>query len=136
MYIHKFSFKVRYSEVDRMNIVYHVNYINWFEIGRTEFFRSLGYSYSDLEAEKIWLPVVDVGCRYRSPGTYDDTVTVETHIEELGNVKIKFGYKVFCGERLLVEGFTTHGITNDKLKPIVLSKVKPEVYKKLLDSSK
>ena len=119
-----------------MNIVYHVNYINWFEIGRTEFFRSLGYTYSGLEAEKIWIPVIDVGCKYKSPATYDDTVTIETFVEELGKVKIRFGYRVYCGERLCVEGFTQHGITNDRLKPIALSKVKPEVYEKLLECTK
>lgn len=136
MYINKFDFKVRYVEVDRMNIVYHANYIVWFEIGRTEFLRALGFTYSELEAEKIWIPVIEIGCKYKSPASYDDTVTVETYIEELGKVKIKFGYRVYCDERLIVEGFTAHGFTNDKLKPIAISRVRPDVYNKLLECTK
>jgi acyl-CoA thioester hydrolase len=134
MYVNKHSMKARYSEVDRMNIVYHANYINWFEIGRTEFLRSLGYNYSDLEKEKIWLPVIEVNCKYKSPVTYDDEVTVETYILELSRVKIKFGYRVMHEDKLVVEGFTYHGITNEELKPIGLHRVRPDVYKVLSDS--
>lgn len=136
MYVHKFNLKVRYSEVDRMNIVYHANYINWFEIGRTEFFRSLGYTYRELEEQRMWLPVIDVGCKYKSPVTYDDTVTIETFIEELGRVRIKYGYRVLCGDRIVVEGYTSHGFTDDRLKPIRLNKVRPDVYEKLLECTK
>lgn len=117
-----------------MNIVYHANYINWFEIGRTEFLRSLGYTYSDLEKEKIWLPVIEVNCKYKSPVTYDDEVTIETFVLELSRVKIKFGYRVLHQDKLVVEGFTYHGITNDELKPIGLHRVRPDVYKVLSDS--
>lgn len=133
MYENKHSFRVRYAEVDRMSIVYHSNYIIWFEIGRTELLRSLGYTYDELEKEKIWLPVIEVNCKYKAPATYDDEVTIETRIIEMGKVKIKFGYKVYCGDKLLTEGFTTHGITNDELKPIALNRVKPELYKVLLN---
>lgn len=136
MYKNCFEFKVRYVEVDRMNIVYHANYIVWFDMGRTEFLRALGYTYNQLEEEKIWLPVIEIGCKYKSPVSYDDTVRVETYIEELSRVKMKFGYKVYCGERLIVEGFTVHGFTNDKLKPIGLHRVKPEVYAKLEECMK
>lgn len=131
MHINKFKFRVRYPETDRMGIVYHGNYITWFDMGRTEFLRSLGYSYRDLEEEGIWLPIIDVGCRYHLPARYDDEVCVETCIKELTRVKIKFGYKVFRGEELLVEGYSVQAFTTDKLKPIGLSKHKPELYKKL-----
>jgi acyl-CoA thioester hydrolase len=131
MYIHRFKSKVRYQETDRMGIVYHSNYIIWFDMGRTEFLRSLGYSYKDLENEGIWLPIIEVGCKYKSPARYDDEITIETFIEELTRVKIRFGYRVYRGEELLVEGFTVQGVTNDKLRPIALNKVKPEVYNKL-----
>lgn len=136
MYINKHEFRVRYSEVDRMNIVYHANYINWFEIGRTEFLRALGYTYSELEAEKIWLPIIEIGCKYKSPVTYDEIVRVETYVEDCSRVKIKFVCKVYCGERLLVQGFTILGVTNDKLRPLGLNKVKPELYEKLLNCIK
>jgi acyl-CoA thioester hydrolase len=119
-----------------MGIVYHSNYIIWFDMGRTEFMRSLGYAYNELEKEGIWLPIIEVGCTYKSPARYDDEITIETFIEELTRVKIKFGYRVYRGDELLVEGFTKQGFTSDKLKPIALNKVMPEVYKKLEDASK
>jgi acyl-CoA thioester hydrolase len=136
MYNYSFKFRVRYQETDRMGIVYHSNYIIWFDMGRTEFMRSLGYAYNELEKEGIWLPIIEVGCTYKSPARYDDEITIETFIEELTRVKIKFGYRVYRGDELLVEGFTKQGFTSDKLKPIALNKVMPEVYKKLEDASK
>lgn len=136
MYINKYEFKVRYSEVDRMNIAYHPNYIIWFEMGRTEFLRSLGYSYSELEKEKIWLPVTEVNCKYKRPVTYDDFIRVETCIEEMGRVRIKFKYSVYFGDKLSAEGFSAHGITNDKLWPIGLNKVKPDLYDRLVECTK
>lgn len=131
MYKHRFNFRVRYQETDKMGIVYHSNYIIWFDMGRTEFMRSLGYEYSQLEAEGIWLPIVEVGCQYKSPAAYDEEIIVETYIEELSRVKIKFKYKVFRGHALLVEGFTIQGFTNDKLKPVPLNRANPDLYKKL-----
>lgn len=133
MYLHKYSFRVRYAEVDRMKIVYHSNYIIWLELGRTEFLRSLGYTYSDMEEEGIWLPVVQADVKYKFPAFYDDEVTVETRIDELGKAKITFGYRIFCGDRLLSEGFTVHAFTNDDLRPMALQKHKPELYKVLQD---
>lgn len=135
MYKNRFSFRVRYEETDRMGIVYHSNYIVWFDMGRTEFLRALGYAYSDLEKEGVWLPIIEVGCTYKNPAKYDEEVMVETHIEELTRVKIRFGYKVYRGEELLVEGFTVQAFTTDKLKPIGLNRVRPDIYKMLSDAA-
>jgi acyl-CoA thioester hydrolase len=131
MYVHRFNSRVRYQETDRMGIVYHTNYIVWFDMGRTEFLRSLGYDYSKLEEEGILLPVVEVGCKYKSPAKFDNIITIETTIEELSRVKIRFKYKVFNGDELLVEGFTIQGFTNDKLRPIAINKVKPDIFNSL-----
>lgn len=131
MYKHKFNFRVRYQETDKMGIVYHSNYIIWFDIGRTEFMRSLGMEYNQLEREGILLPIIEVGCQYKSPALYDDGITIETYIEELTRVRIKFIYKVFRGEDILVEGFTVQAFTNESLKPIALNKANPDLYNKL-----
>jgi acyl-CoA thioester hydrolase len=136
MFIHRHEFKVRYAEVDRMNIAYHSNYIIWFELGRTEFLRELGYTYSQLEEDEIWLPVIEVGCKYKSPVTYDDTIVIETSIEELSRVKIKFRYRVMLGEKLSTEGFSIHAFTNPKLKPIALNRIRLDVYNKLQECTK
>lgn len=133
MYIHKHNIRVRYPETDKMGIVYHANYITWFDVGRTEFFRSLGYDYRELEAKGIWIPVLEVGCEYKSPSFYDDEVTIETHIEELTKVKIKFAYEIKRDEKLLVKGFSKHCFTTDELRPIGLNKHQPEVYNRLLE---
>lgn len=135
MFTHRFNFRVRYADTDRMGIVYHSNYIIYFDTGRTEFLRALGFQYSQLEEEGIWFPVLEAGCKYKKPAKYDEEVTVETHIEELSRVKAKFGYKVYRGEELLVEGYTLHGFTTDKLKPIGLNKVRPDIFKILSDAA-
>lgn len=132
MYKHSTEFRVRYEETDRMGIVYHSNYIIWFDVGRTEFLRSIGYNYSDIEKEGVWLPIIEAGCKYKSPARYDDIVRVETYIEKLTRVKIGFGYKVYRGDELLVEGSTLQAFTNEKLKPIGISRLKPDLYEKLL----
>lgn len=132
MYSHKFTNRVRYPECDRMSIVYHSNYIIWFDMGRTEFLRSIGYSYDKLEEEGIWLPVIEVGCTYKSPGRYDDNLTIEVYIQKLSKVKITFGYRVFKEDKILVEGFTSHAFTNPNLRPIGINKAKPDLYEKLI----
>ena len=133
MYIHEFNLRVRYEETDRMGIVYHANYITWFEIGRTEYLRSIGYTYRDMEEMKIWIPVIDVECKYKKPARYDDLVTVKTHIIELHRVKVKFGYEVLKNNELLAEGISVNAFTNPELKPIALNRVKPDLFDKLKD---
>ena len=71
--------RVRYAETDQMGIVYYANYLVWFEVGRVELLRALGFSYSVLETEhECILPVVEATCRYRSPARYDDRILIET----------------------------------------------------------
>lgn len=131
MYTCRSKIRARYPECDRMGIVYHSNYIIWFDIARTEFLRSLGYSYKELEDEGVWLPVIEVGCKYKSPVKYDEEVEIEAYIEKLSRVKITFGYKVYKGNEVMIEGTTSHGFTNNKLKPIGLNRVRPEVFERL-----
>ena len=70
---HESRVRVRYSETDKMGVVYHANYLVWFEIGRTEFCRSRGFSYKDMEElDNAFLVVVESYCRYKSPAFYDD----------------------------------------------------------------
>ena len=119
--------RVRYAETDQMGIVYYANYLIWFEVGRVELFRSLGFSYSLLETEhECILPVVEATCRYRSPARYDDRVLIETRPSLLRNSVIKFAYRVLRkakdGEEptLLAEGETVHVVCDDQMnkKPL------------------
>ncbi len=106
------TLRVRYSETDKMGIVYHANYFPWFEMGRTEFCRSLGISYKEWEERGIFLPCVEVRCRYKRPALYDDLLVVRTVIEKLERCSVSFGYEVLRQETLLAQGYTKHAFTN------------------------
>ncbi len=122
--------RVIYADTDAMGIVYHANYIKWFEVGRNEFLRQLGYTYARMEEEGIWLPVVSVHVEYKSPGKYDDLLLIRTRLRELKGVSMVMSYEIFRKEtgELLVTGYTKHGITSPELKPLRLKKEKPEFY--------
>jgi acyl-CoA thioester hydrolase len=103
-----------YADTDAMGIVYHTNYIRWFEIGRTELFRDMGILYSDVEAAGFNLPLTQVYCHYRLPAHYDEMVLVETEIAYLKWVSMKFTYLIWdeSRENLLTEGYTVHACTD------------------------
>lgn len=104
-----FSLRARYAETDRMGIVYHANYIVWFEIGRTEFCREAGLPYSVMEDQGVFILVTGLDCTYRRPARYDDEVRIRTRMGELGSRGITFFYEIenSSGE-LLAEGSTRH----------------------------
>ncbi len=93
MYIHKTKLRVRYSETDKMGVVYHGNYIQYFEVGRVEYMRDIGVIYADLEKQGIGMPVVNINIDYLLPVAYDEELTIETWIESLPTSKIVFHNK-------------------------------------------
>ncbi|WP_245596787.1 acyl-CoA thioesterase [Shimazuella kribbensis] len=126
--------RVRYQETDQMGVVYHANYLIWFEVGRTSFIRELGYSYPELEAKGILLPVVDVGAQFRHSAKYDDVVVIETIIQEVGPSKIVFQYNVKRKEdqQLLATGHTKHIWVSKEMKRVRLPDYSPSLYEKLV----
>src|SRR5262245_61739985 len=76
-------FRVRYAETDQMGVVYYANYLVWMEVGRTDFCKTLGFSYKDMEREGAFLAVVEVTCRYLAPARYDDAIVVETRLQSI-----------------------------------------------------
>lgn len=102
--------RVIYGDTDAMGIVYHTNYIRWFEIGRTELMREMGVVYKELENEGYYLPLTQVQCHYLYPARYDEVVLVETRIEYFRRASIKFVYEIWNEKRdkCLVEGYTVH----------------------------
>lgn len=86
--------RVRYKDTDAMGIAYYANYLIWFEVGRTEWMRALGPSYSELEQSGLFLPVIKVSCQYKAPARYDDELTVITWIESLRGVRVAFNYEI------------------------------------------
>ncbi len=87
--------RVRYAETDQMGVVYHANYLVWFEVGRVEFIRKLGMDYRSMEQEDgIGIAVVDVSARYRYPARYDDELVIETRLLAARGAMVKFGYRI------------------------------------------
>jgi acyl-CoA thioester hydrolase len=119
--------RVRYAETDQMGVVYHANYFIWFEVGRVELLRQLGFSYRDMEqSDGCFIAVVDARCRYKAPVRYDDEVIVRTQLKNVRESVIQFGYELVRADdgELLAEGETTHIVTDEDMttKPL------PEKY--------
>jgi acyl-CoA thioester hydrolase len=106
--------RVIYADTDAMGIVYHTNYIRWFEIGRIELLRKMGITYSEVEKTGFYLPVTRVYCHYHLPAHYDEIVFVETRIAYLKRASMKFTYLIWdeIRENLLTEGYTIHACTD------------------------
>jgi acyl-CoA thioester hydrolase len=115
--------RVRYVETDQMGVVYHSNYLVWFEVGRVEFIRQLGLNYKLMEEEDgCGISVVDVHARYRAPARYDDELVIETRLLAARGPVIKFGYRILrVGDGvLLCEGETTHVCVGKNMKKMCL----------------
>lgn len=105
---HRTQIRVRYAETDQMGVVWHGNYIEYFEAARTETLRDRGSSYRALEESGVMMPVVEVGVQYHKPARYDDLLTVVTSIAGPPGARMRFEYRVLdeAGE-LVASGFTT-----------------------------
>lgn len=109
------TLRVRYAETDRMGYVYYGNYAGYYEVGRVEALRSLGMSYREMEDSGIMLPVLNYSIKYYKPSFYDDLLTIQTTIPELPTTRIKFLYKMYNTENVLLnEGETTLVFVNIK----------------------
>jgi acyl-CoA thioester hydrolase len=111
--------RVRYAETDQMGVVYHANYLVWFEVGRVELMRQRGLDYKRLEIEEgCWIAVVEATARFKAPARYDDELTIETTVLQVRGPIIRFGYKVLRLEDglLLCEGETTHVVVGRDMK--------------------
>jgi acyl-CoA thioester hydrolase len=115
-YIVEATLRVRYAETDAMGIVYHTNYIVWFEVGRGEYMRQQGGDYAHFEAQGYYLPVIEVQARYLAPARYGDLVTVRTRVEEVRSRQVTFAYEVVMAEtgQLLATGQTKHVGVNEE----------------------
>jgi acyl-CoA thioester hydrolase len=122
--------RVRYAETDQMGVVYHANYFIWFEVGRVELLRQLGFSYREMEQnDHCFIAVVDARCRYKAPARYDDQIIVRTQLKNVRESLVHFGYELLrAGDgSLLAEGETTHIVTDAEMKVRAI----PEKYLKV-----
>jgi acyl-CoA thioester hydrolase len=113
------SVRVRYAETDQMGVVYHANYFVWFEVARTELLRGMGWTYREMEAEGVGLPVIEAHCDYRQPARYDDVLDVHTRAVVISPVRVAFEYEVIrrADGKVTALGKTIHAAVNAAGKP-------------------
>ena len=120
MRYYDFEVRISYSETDRMGVIYYANYLVFFERGRTEFLRSLGIRYRDLEEQsQVYLPAMNAHVDYLHPGRYDDLVRVRTFITEIGGAHLSFRYEITLADtgKLIATGSSQHAVVNRHWKP-------------------
>lgn len=88
------DFRIRYGETDQMGVVYHGNYAQYFEIGRTEWLRNLGITYKQMEEEGIKLPVISLMVNFKKSACYDDIIKVKTTLKKMPTASIEFDYEI------------------------------------------
>jgi acyl-CoA thioester hydrolase len=117
MFISETTVRVRYGETDRMGYSYYGNYAEYYEVGRVEALRTLGWNYKDMEDSGILLPVYTFSIKYFRPAFYDDLLTIKTTIKELPAARLKFEYEMYnaAGEKIN-EGETTLVFVDAKVK--------------------
>jgi acyl-CoA thioester hydrolase len=127
--------RVRYAETDQMGVVYHSNHLIWFEVGRVELLRQMGFSYRDMEREDgRFIAVAEVKCRYRAPAYYDEEVIVRTRLKSVRESVVVFTYELVraAGDAVLAEGETTHVVTDSNMKAASLPKKYLNVFRAAL----
>src|SRR5690348_4447136 len=111
--------RVRYAETDQMGVVYHSNYFIWFEVGRVDLLRELGFTYRQMEQEDgCYIAVVDARCRFKAPARYDDEIVIRTRLKNVRESLVHFAYQA-VRERdgaLLAEGETMHIVTDSAMR--------------------
>jgi acyl-CoA thioester hydrolase len=113
---HTVEFRVRYAETDQMQVVYHSNYLIWCEIGRTEFIRSVGTPYAELERQNVTLAVIEASLRFHSAARYDNLIRVTTTISEVRSRTLTFDYIISnaeTGEKLVSASTKLVSLTRD-----------------------
>jgi acyl-CoA thioester hydrolase len=112
--------RVRYAETDQMGVVYYANYFVWFEVGRTDLLRTLGWTYREMEAAGFHLPVIEAHCAYHRPARYDDELEIRTTGRLMSPVRLAFDYAIVRAGgdgAAIVSGRTLHACINLEGRP-------------------
>ncbi|MGZ3764784.1 MAG: acyl-CoA thioesterase [Mucilaginibacter sp.] len=102
MFEHTTKLRVRYGETDQMGYMYYGNYAEFYEVGRVEMLRSLGMTYSGMEAEGIMMPVLELSCKYLKPALYDEEISIKVIMNKMPGVKIHFRYELYNPKNELI----------------------------------
>ncbi len=113
------TLRVRYAETDQMGVVYYANYLVWFEVARTDLLRSLGWTYREMEASGVSLPVIEAHCEYRRPARYDEEVEIRTQGRLCSPVRMEFAYDVVLKstDTIAASGRTVHAALGRNGRP-------------------
>src|SRR5690349_17824086 len=114
------TYRITYSEVDKMGVMYYAHYLVLFERGRTELLRGIGTTYREMEEKlEVILPAMEVNCKYLSPARYDDLIRIVTKVAELGGASITFDYAILNADtgKALARGSSKHPFVNTRWKP-------------------
>jgi len=122
--------RVRYAETDKMGVVYYANYLVWFEVGRADLLRSLGWTYREMEHAGVSLPVIEAHCVYQRPAKYDDELEIRTQGRMLSPVRMEFQYEVIKkdDQSIAASGRTVHAALDAAGKPCRLPARVREVF--------
>ncbi len=113
MYQHQIQIRVRYAETDQMGYVYYGNYASYYEVGRVEAFRNLGFSYKKLEESGIMMPVLENYSKFINAAKYDDLLTITVSIPQMPTARITFNYDITNEAGALIhEGRTSLAFVN------------------------
>lgn len=131
MFTTETQIRIHYALTDQMRVVYHGHYAQFYEIARTEAIRQLGYTYKDIEAMGIIMPVIDIHSRFLRPAKYDDLITVKTILKELPNHhKIVFHHEIYNeADELLNTNVTLYFMEAKEMKRCIIPDKLREVLK-------
>lgn len=124
------TLRVRYAETDKMGVVYYANYLVWFEVGRADLLRSLGWTYREMESAGISLPVIEAHCEYLRPARYDEEIEVRTGGRMLSPVRMEFQYQIVkvTDQTVAASGRTVHASVDLSGRPCRLPARVREVF--------
>ena len=122
--------RVRYAETDKMGVVYYANFLVWFEVARADLLRSLGWTYREMEAAGVSLPVIEAHCEYARPARYDDEIEIRTEGQMVSPVKMRFNYTVVrrADQVVAAQGHTVHAAVDPSGRPCRLPARVKEVF--------
>ncbi len=129
--------QVRYAETDQMGVVYHANYLVWFELGRTAFFDELGYSYQAFEESGLVAPVVDIQASFKRPVKYGDDVLVTTWVQSYDGLRITYAYEIATAANgVCVTGWSKHVcVRKETFRPVSMRKLHPVLHQAYADAA-
>jgi acyl-CoA thioester hydrolase len=124
------TLRVRYAETDKMGVVYYANFLVWFEVARADLLRSLGWTYREMEAAGVSLPVIEAHCEYARPARYDDEIEIRTEGEMVSPVRMRFNYTVRrqADQVVAAHGHTVHAAVDASGRPCRLPARVREVF--------